>query len=97
MTISCVDSAYTEISQYKGKPTSVPNVPGAFLARPLPKPRPNRCAGCCSKNHRLGVFEFGEFGDLAEVVKTSFLNIDSFIIYVMHYDAGIAGNQADAT
>ncbi|MBS1184538.1 MAG: hypothetical protein H6R09_139 [Proteobacteria bacterium] len=46
--------AAAAISQNSGHPSSVPNVPGALGASPLPKPKAMRWAGWAERNLKSG-------------------------------------------
>ena len=79
MTAHWIGRGNARLIQASGNAAKVPNVPGAILAKPLPKPSPRKWAGCCNKNCRLGV--------LAEVVKTSFLEFYNFMMHAMDDNA----------
>lgn len=66
MIVSCIEKLRLAISQNKGSPTSVPKVPGAFFARPVPKPKPKKCAGCEISNLKPGCTK------LAKMIKPFF-------------------------
>src|ERR1039458_6680332 len=66
-------------NQYIGKATSVPNVPGALRARPLPKPNASRCAGWLNRNRQPGFTT-----DSSEVVITSSLYVEWITCRIVH-------------
>src|SRR5688572_27040996 len=51
-----IASTQTQIQKI-ARPTRVPNVPGAFGARPLPKPSAMKCAGLASRKRTSGRLE----------------------------------------
>lgn len=60
------------MSQNSGNPTTVPNVPGAFGAKPLPKPSAKKCAGCETNNLHVGWVCVDWISWLIKVIKSLF-------------------------
>src|SRR5512140_3572857 len=56
-TATCHGAMTCSNSRKIAQPASVPKVPGARGARPLPKPRAMKCAGCDSRKRASGVRE----------------------------------------
>src|SRR3989338_4078758 len=78
-------------AQYNGKATSVPNVPGALRARPLPKPNDSRCAGWLSKNRQPGLTS-----NSPEMVITASLDVKWITRCIVHDTAMPRNNFTDA-
>src|SRR5512140_3643057 len=56
-TATCHGAMTCSNSRKIASPASVPKVPGARGARPLPNPRAMKCAGCDSRKRASGVLE----------------------------------------
>src|SRR3989338_2667051 len=81
----------SESAQYNGKATSVPKVPGALRASPLPKPNDSRCAGWLSKNRQPGLTNSS-----LEVVITASLDVEWVACRIVHDTAAPCNNFSDA-
>lgn len=68
--------ALVGMAKNNGNAASVPKVPGAFFARPVPKPNAKKCAGCESRNLESG-----------KVVITFGLKLNQFIFRIIHAQA----------
>src|SRR3989338_11112825 len=85
--------------QYIGNATSVPNVPGALLARPLPKPNARKCAGWLNKNRQSALRPGSGQGfasDSPEVIITAGLHIDKIARRIVHDAAAPRNDVSDA-
>src|SRR3989338_7815640 len=78
-------------AQYNGKATSVPKVPGALRARPLPKPNDSRCAACLSKNRQPGLTNRS-----LEVILTGSLDVEWVPYRIVRDTAAPCNNFSDA-
>src|SRR5574340_226265 len=76
--------------QYIGNATSVPNVPGALRAKPLPKPNDNRCAGWLSKNRQPGLTNSSP-----EVVIAASLDVEWIACRIAHETAAPCNDLPD--
>lgn len=56
-----------------GNAGSVPNVPGAFGASPLPKPKPSQHTGCLQSQSHVGVTGGGVVSELAKMIESLML------------------------
>src|SRR5512143_2942874 len=78
--------ATARVSQNSGRPSSVPTVPGALGASPLPKPNAIRCAGWPRRNWKSG----------REVVITGVLDGQGLAVGADDNKAGVGRDVADA-
>src|SRR3989338_5844325 len=80
----------SERAQYNGKATSVPNVPGALRASPLPKPNDSKCAGWLSRN-----FQPGLTNSSPEVFIAASLDVERIACRIAHDTAAPGNNFPD--
>src|SRR5450631_4308716 len=82
-------------NQYIGKATSVPNVPGALRAKPLPKPNASRCAGWLNRNRQPGFTQPDFTAYSSEVVITGSLYVEWITCRIVHQTAEARNNPPD--
>src|SRR5665647_2647943 len=83
-------------SQYSGKAIKVPNVPGAFCARPLPKPNEIRCAGWLNNSRQPGSTQPGPTRVLSEMFIAAVSKVESVSRRIVHDAAATRNNFSDA-